>query len=74
MDLGFFSFLCLNDVEKVREAYRAAGGDGHRRGCRERQLGVYCVGANEDVALDVGNRAVVRDAWRRAARHGRFCP
>lgn len=66
--------LLLSDVEKVREAKSAAGGDGHRRGYRVTREAVHCAGRKRDDARDVAILALECEAWRRATRHGKFCP
>lgn len=65
----------INDVEKLREANSAAGGDGHRREYRERGCAEHWRGRNDVVARDAATRAGDCVAvWRRAIRHGKFCP
>lgn len=70
--MGSFSFALLCDVEKLRCASKAAGGDGHRRGYRDTMDAVHCAGRYRAEARGAEMRVPDCEAWRRAARHGRF--
>lgn len=70
----FFSFRLASEVEKFRDAKRAAGGDGHVRGRRASDEAEHMAGRNGEAARDGAILVEENEAWRRAARHGRFEP
>lgn len=60
--MGAFSLGLLRDVEKLREAKRAAGGVGYRRGHRTNDDAVHCAGRNAGDARGVAILEVEREA------------
>lgn len=60
--MGSFSFCLLSDVEKVRYAKRAAGGEGHGRSGRAIRDAEHCAGRCRDDALVAIDLDAERDA------------
>jgi hypothetical protein len=60
-------------VEKLREDSNTDGGDVYLRGQRAKDA-VDWAGRYGEHVRAVAMREVEREAWRRAARHGRCCP